>query len=200
MAATVTALPSEGARAFPHEDLAARFASGGDGALRAVYDRYGPAVLRVARAGLGDVHDAEDVVQTTFVSAWQARDSFDPAKGSLMTWLLTIARRRTVDLLRARGRHEQATRVLYEAGRPDDQAPDDERPEHVVDRLVVLDELASLPAEQRRVLVHAFYDDLTHQQIAARTGLPLGTVKSHLRRGMDRLRKRWEADRAAHRP
>lgn len=197
MVAVVTALPPSGETAGTDDDLPVRFAAGEPGALRAVYDRYGPAVMRVAQASLRNVHDAEDVVQTTFVSAWQARDTFDSGKGSLLVWLLTIARRRAVDLLRARGRHEQVTRVLHSIGGPVHQEPAEHRSDRVLDRLVVLDELATLPAEQRRVLVLAFYDDLTHQQIAARTGLPLGTVKSHLRRGVDRLRKRWEVDRAA---
>jgi RNA polymerase sigma-70 factor (ECF subfamily) len=64
----------------------------------------------------------------------------------------------------------------------------------VVDRLVIADELAQLPAEQRRMLELAFFDDLTHQQIAQTTGVPLGTVKSHIRRGMSSLKRRWEVD------
>ncbi|MDX8050745.1 sigma-70 family RNA polymerase sigma factor [Lentzea sp. BCCO 10_0798] len=172
------------------------FVAGDEGALRAVYERYAPAVLRVASSSLPSRADAEDVVQTTFVTAWRSRESFDPAKGSLLVWLLTIARRRAIDLLRSHTRDEHVVRVLHSTG---GGSPSDEpvRPERIVDRMVVLEAIGELPPQQRQVLLLAFYDDLTHEQIAATTGLPLGTVKSHLRRGMTRLRQRWEVDGGA---
>ncbi|GHH44083.1 RNA polymerase sigma factor [Lentzea cavernae] len=168
------------------------FVAGEQGALRAVYERYAPAVLRVASASLPSRADAEDVVQTTFVTAWRSRESFDPAKGSLLVWLLTIARRRSIDVLRSRTRDENVVKALHHAdgGAADEPA----RPDQVVDRMVVLEAIGELPPQQRQVLLLAFYDDLTHEQIATNTGLPLGTVKSHLRRGMARLRQRWEVD------
>lgn len=175
------------------------FVAGEDGALRAVYERYSAAVLRVAAATLPSRPDAEDVLQTTFVTAWRSRESFDPAKGSLLVWLLTIARRRAIDVLRSRGRDEHVVEVLHAAG-AGTASDEPVRPERVIDRMVMLEAIAALPPQQQRVLLLAFYDDLTHDQIAAATGMPLGTVKSHLRRGMARLRQRWEVDRGTRRP
>ncbi|MFI5912153.1 RNA polymerase sigma factor [Dactylosporangium sp. NPDC051541] len=175
------------------DELAAAFHRGDD-VLGLVYQRFAPAVFHLATRTLSAAADAEDVTQGTFVAAWQGRAGFDPARGTLLGWLLGIARRKVVDQLRAAGRHDRATesarRSVPAAAMA---APADE----VVDRLVLADELARLPDEQRRVLQLAFYDDLTHTQIAAVTDLPLGTVKSHLRRGMARLRERWEVDVAA---
>jgi RNA polymerase sigma factor (sigma-70 family) len=177
------------------DEIPGRFRSGDEHALRLLYDRYGALVLHLAAATLGNRSDAEDIVQATFVAAWQGRDGYHPEKGSLLGWLLGIARRKAVDAVRARSRHDRVTDTLRLAG----GAPgsDDCRTDELVDRIVVADELATLAPEQRRVLELAFYDDLTHPQIATVTGLPLGTVKSHLRRGMARLRRRWEVDGAA---
>jgi len=198
MVSAVRAVTSGNESAGTDDELWGRFTKGEDGALRAVYDRYAPAVLRVAQACLGNTADAEDVVQNAFVSAWRGRNTFDPGRGSMLAWLVAITRRRAFDLLRARGRQTQISQALHAIDTREGPQPGDHRVDAVVDRLVVLDELAALPAEQQRVLLLAFYDDLTHQQIAAETGMPLGTVKSHLRRGMAKLRKRWEVDRAAH--
>jgi RNA polymerase sigma factor (sigma-70 family) len=178
----------------PDVELAEAFRCGEPESLRRVYDRYGPAVHHLATRGLATRADAEDVTQATFVAAWQGRETFDPERGSLLGWLLTIARRKVIDRIRAAAReHRVADRVRALP----DPVPTEPGPERVLDRLVVADELGRLPTEQRRVLELAFYDDLTHQQVAAVTGLPLGTVKSHLRRGMLRLRKRLEVDGVA---
>ena len=171
--------------------LAAAFAEGADWALRAAYDRYGGLVYRIARRTLAGPLDAEDVTQTTFVSAWQARDTYDATRGSLGGWLVGIARRRIVDRLRVLEREQRSAEA---AARMADPAQRAEYADQVIDRLVVADGLARLPDAQRRILELAFYDDLTHQQIAGVTGLPLGTVKSHVRRGLAQLRRRWEVD------
>jgi len=192
-AATVTSM----ARGAPQEvdALPERFRSGDEAALRELYDRYGGAVLHLAAGMLGNRSDAEDVVQATFVAAWNGRAGYRDDRGSLLAWLLGIARRKAIDALRARTRDARTAESLARDGHVTELvAP---AAEHVVERLVVTDELATLPVEQRRVLELAFYDDLTHQQISTVTGLPLGTVKSQLRRGMARLRGRWEVDRAA---
>ena len=174
------------------DDLAVRFPGGDEWLLRTVYDRYGGLVHRVATAVLNDDGDADDVTQAVFVDAWRARQTFDPQRGSLAGWLLSIARRRSVDRLRSRQRENRD--VLAAAGQ---RPPPDERadPERIIEQMVVAEALARLSDGQRTVLELAFFDDLTSPQIAALTGLPLGTVKSHLRRGLAQLRRRWEVDR-----
>ncbi len=178
----------------PEDELAHRFRAGDEPALREAYDRYGRAVLHLASSTLVNRSDAEDVTQATFVAAWLGRETFDPTKGSLVGWLLGIARRKVIDRLRSSAREH---RVVETVRQLPDPAPSGSDPDTVVDRLVVADELARLPDEQRRMLELAFFDDLTHQQIAAVTGVPLGTVKSHIRRGMASLKRRWEVDGAA---
>jgi RNA polymerase sigma-70 factor (ECF subfamily) len=194
MAAVAVNLPARGA-SRDADRLPEQFRSGDERALRELYDRYAGAVLYLASSTLGNASDAEDVVQATFVAAWTGRDGFDPDRGGLLGWLLGIARRKAVDAVRRRARDDRATDTARRTGAVDPMVRSDV--DQVIDRLVVSDELAALPADQRRVLELAFYDDLTHPQIAAVTGLPLGTVKSHLRRGMARLRSRWEVDGAA---
>src|SRR5918997_1731562 len=108
------------------------------------------------------------------------RGTFAPGRGGLLGWLLGIARRKVVDRLRLAERDGRAADVVRALPDP----PQVDAPERVLDRLVIADEMAQLPAEQRRTLELAFYDDLTHPQISAVTGLPLGTVKSHIRRGV----------------
>ena len=176
------------------EELAEHFRAGDEHALRIAYDRYGGAVFHLALRLLPNRADAEDVTQATFVAAWLGRGTFDPDRGSMLGWLLGIARRKAVDRLRSAAREHRDTETVR--ANPDAPAAD-ETPDRVLDRLVIADELAALPAEQRRTLELAFFDDLTHPQIAAVTGLPLGTVKSHIRRGMASLRRRWEVDGAA---
>ncbi|EXG80616.1 RNA polymerase sigma factor [Cryptosporangium arvum] len=177
--------------------LAARFLAGDERALRAMYERWGGLVYRLGRQALPSPSDAEDLTQATFVAAWRGRATFDPDRGRLAGWLIGIAKRQLVDRLRAMQRDARLAQVV-EATEP--AVPSHPGPERILDRLVVADQLARLVPEQRRVVQLAFFDDLTHTQIAGLTGLPLGTVKSHLRRGIERLRQSWEeVDNAARR-
>jgi RNA polymerase sigma-70 factor (ECF subfamily) len=172
-------------------NLAAAFRRGEEATLRAVYDRYGPLVYGIARACVPTAADAEDVTQATFVSAWQGRAGFDPTFGTLGGWLVGIARRRSIDRLRVLQRENRAATSVRPTASEQVSPAEQER---VVERLVVAEQLARLPDEQRTILELAFFDDLTHQQISTLTGLPLGTVKSRLRRGVMSLRRRWEVD------
>lgn len=132
---------------------------------------------------------AEDVTQRTFVSAWTSRSSYRLDGAPLGAWLLTIARRRIADAHEARARaarlEEALKATVLEAVADHD----------VSDAILVADEVAQLEPDARAVLALAFYEDLTHQQISDRLGMPLGTVKSHIRRSLARLRTRLEAHR-----
>lgn len=174
------------------EELSVRLRNGDTGALRELYDECGGLVYRLALGVLGDHHDAQDATQATFVSAWQSRHQYDPARATLTGWIVTIARSRTIDLWRARTRHANAGEVFQ--AQATSTPSNVESVDRILDRILVVDELRRLPADCRRVVELAFYDDLTHQQIAAITDMPLGTVKSHLRRGLARLRNRLEVN------
>ncbi|WP_374209353.1 RNA polymerase sigma factor [Microbacterium sp. CnD16-F] len=167
--------------------LAERFAAGDETAVKAMYDRWSRIVYTLAVRSLGDTTEAEDVTQRTFVSAWTSRSSYRPDGAPLGAWLITIARRRIADAHEARARAARLEEAL-KAVVPDEVAEHD-----VSDAMLVADEVAQLEPDARAVLALAFYEDLTHQQISDRLGMPLGTVKSHIRRSLTRLRTRLEA-------
>jgi RNA polymerase sigma factor (sigma-70 family) len=176
------------ARSDAPATLEQRFAAGDQAALREAYDRHGSAVYAIALRCLRAHHDAEDVTQQVFVRAWRSRSTFDPERGTLGAWLVGITRHQVTDRLAGRLRDLRTADRAGHAAPPSGPAPVSEQ---VVDAVVVADELGRLTPQVRAVVRLAFFDDLTHQQIAAVTGLPLGTVKSHLRRGLDRLRRGW---------
>ncbi|WP_020120224.1 RNA polymerase sigma factor [Streptomyces canus] len=174
-------------------DLVAGFLKGDEACLTAVHHRWGPLVHALARRSLGDAREAEDITQLVFLAAWRGRAGFTPDRGTLPGWLTGIARRKIADALAARTRRNE---LVAAAGaqlllRAEDEAA---LPEAALDRVLLADEMSQLPAPQRRVLNLAFYDDLTQTQIAELTGWPLGTVKSHARRGLRRLAGRLRQD------
>lgn len=172
--------------------LARRFASGDADAVKAMYERWSRLIYTLAARSLGNLADAEDVTQRTFVSAWTSRESFTPDAGSLGGWLVAIARRRIADAHEARSRgsrlEEAMKAVAVEAV---------EEPADIAQAVVIADEIDTLESDAREVVRLAFYEDLTHAQIATRLDMPLGTVKSHLRRSLTRLRTRLEAHHVA---
>ncbi|MFF4759314.1 sigma-70 family RNA polymerase sigma factor [Streptomyces sp. NPDC001292] len=174
----------------PDEELARGLVAGDDACLAAAYHRWSALVHTLARRSLGDAKEAEDVTQQVFLGVWRGRHGYRPERGPLAGWIVGIARRRIADALAARTRRGELVAAAGSAlGSAD---PADGRPEAALDRVLVRYELDRLPAAQRRVLRLAFFEDLTQTQIAARTGWPLGTVKSHARRGLHRLRRRLQ--------
>ncbi|MFF4928196.1 RNA polymerase sigma factor [Streptomyces griseofuscus] len=171
--------------ADPEQDLVSRFLAGDEDGMEAVYRRWAPLVLSLARQSLGDGAEAEDVTQTVFLAAWRGRHGYRPARGPLAAWLVGIARRKIADALTARTRRsDTAVAAARESARSQDRSSAQDA---VLIRVDVTRELRRLPEVQRRVLCLAFYGDLTQTQIAHVTGWPLGTVKSHARRGLLRL-------------
>jgi RNA polymerase sigma-70 factor (ECF subfamily) len=179
------------AAAGPGRDLALleRIARRDGRALRALYEVHSSRALAVALRVLRDRADAEDVVQETFVEVWKRAAEYDPARGSAVAWLVTIARTRAIDRLRARASLARAEGAAANAQL--------ELPAAAPEALEVVEQrrareriaaaLESLPAEQRRAIELAYYEGLTHREIAARTGDPLGTVKTRVRLGMEKL-------------
>ena len=171
------------------DDVAARWIDHDPSALSDAYQRFGALIFTLAVKSLGNHADAEDVTQQVFIAAWQGHDQFEARAGSLAGWLIGITKHKVADKLRARQRDNNlvaaAQVVTMEDAVSDDVAD-------VADRVVLLSEMKRLGEPQETIMRLAFYDDLTHGQIAERLGLPLGTVKSHIRRSLERLRTRLE--------
>lgn len=177
--------------------LNARFTAGDEAALAEVYRRWSPVVFTLALRSLGDRSDAEDVTQRTFVSAWMSRASYDPSKAKLSTWLVAIAKRRIADTHESLARIRAIQAELARQTRPEDLVRE---PPDLADTILIADEIEHLEPDAQSVMRLAFYDDLTHDQIATRLDMPLGTVKSHIRRSLIRMRNRLEVTRVAPRP
>ncbi|KQT83153.1 sigma-70 family RNA polymerase sigma factor [Aurantimonas sp. Leaf443] len=168
--------------------LIARVAKGERAALGHVYDLTSAKLFGVALRILGDREDAEDVLQDVYLTVWNRADSFDASRASPITWLSTIARNRAIDRLRQLG-PRAFDRPLDEAGEVAEERPD------AFEALSASQEqrrlaacLSALDARTRSAIAAAFYGGLTYDELARRAGLPLGTMKSLIRRGLIRLR------------
>lgn len=184
-------VPAGEVAAVDEDALEAAFRAGRPEAVRDVYERFSPMVFSIARRSLGNVADAEDVTQQVFVSAWRSRERFDPDRARIGAWLVGITRHAVADAHERRSRERRTEDALSATAEPL-TAPSGEHPERVVDRVIVTDAIESLGDPQRAIMSLAFFEDLTHGQIAARLDLPLGTVKSHITRSLRRLRARME--------
>jgi RNA polymerase sigma-70 factor (ECF subfamily) len=169
-------------------DLIRGMAAGDRDAFARFYDRYAPIVYPIVLRIVRDAADAADVLQEVFWESWQNAAAYDPGRGSAEAWLVMRARTRAIDRVRAVRRRE-ATFVapVDEAAAAAPAAPD--AAEQAEDRSVVMRALEQLPEAQREVIELAYYRGLTQTEIAARLRQPLGTVKTRLRLGLERLRE-----------
>jgi RNA polymerase sigma factor (sigma-70 family) len=174
--------------------LLPRIAAGDQAAVPECLARYGGLVWTLARRRLGNEQDAEDAAQEVFVDLWRFADRFDPQVAEEITFVAMIARRRLIDRLRRRARQPVTTSL--DAAPPSAVAGDVGRGLELGEEARIVGErFRELRPEEQAVLRLSIYDSLSHAAIAERTGLPLGTVKSHIRRGLDSLRRTLAARR-----
>jgi RNA polymerase sigma factor (sigma-70 family) len=177
--------------------LAERFTTGDDAVLADVYQRWSALVYTIALRATGNSEDAADITQSVFVSAWRGRSGFDPRSGSLPGWLVGITRNRIADHWSAKSKQIRVAEAVTTHTSRDGISRMTPSSEEIVDRVLMADEISRLGDPQRRIIELAFFQDMTHSQIAKLLDLPLGTVKSHVRRSLDRLRRRLEVDGVA---
>jgi RNA polymerase sigma-70 factor (ECF subfamily) len=166
-------------------------------AFSRLYDRLSGPLYSVALRMLGDAAEAQDALQDVFLQLWRRAGSYDVDQSSVFSWAILMTRSRVIDRLRARGRRlrvvssstdDDASKVaMAHASTIESAADTADRNEEAVR---VRSSLSKLPAEQREAIEMAFFNDLTHHEIAAALGQPLGTIKARIRRGLLKLRER----------
>jgi RNA polymerase sigma-70 factor, ECF subfamily len=165
-------------------DLLSAIRSGNTDAMAMLYDRYSSIVYAVALRVLCDTAAAEDVMQEVFMRLWRSPETFDSSRGSLGPWLAVIARNRAIDVLRKRHPETDIEDVVVSV--EPDMAGEAERGRAMEK---VRGALGAMPPAQRSALEMAYFEGLTHTEIAAKTGEPLGTIKTRIRAGLVALRK-----------
>lgn len=177
--------------------LVGRMRFGDTAALGQLYDLALPRVYGLAMRVLRLPQDAEEVVSDVFLQAWEQAAGFCPERGAVMAWLLTLTWSRAMDKQR-RGRRQRLEQPLHPDGADEAYTPGESNPSDVLDRLgntqAVQHAFRALSPAQRTVIELTYLEDLSQPEIAQRTGLPLGTVKSHARRGLAAMRAALMAD------
>jgi RNA polymerase sigma-70 factor (ECF subfamily) len=168
--------------------LLARIGQGDETGMEAIFKRYSGPVYSVALRVLHDTGQAEDVMQEIFLQLWRNPEAFVHGRGSLGAWLVVVARNRAIDVLRRRKPTDAVEDVVLASSY--DLAAEAER-NGMMEKVRVI--LADLPEEQRKSLELAYFEGLSHSEIASRTGDPLGTVKTRIRLGLMSLRKALHA-------
>jgi len=160
-------------------------------ALSALYDRYSRVIYSIAYKSLGSSEEAEEVVLDVFAQVWRIAGRYDPTKGRADAWLFMLARSRVFDRLRSLQRSDKVTTASMASARSE---PMDYSNDPITDALIlerrsqVLAALATLPTEQRLAIELAYYQGLTQSEISAQTSVSLGTVKTRIRLGLNKLR------------
>ncbi len=172
----------------PDEELIARVRWQEEPALATIYDRYSRLIYTIALRIVGDRESAEEVMQDVFQAVWQSAGSFQPS-GNFSAWLIGIARHRAIDATRSRRHRARAREELLDDERVAGQGAGDGYADVLMLRAVVRAALAELPASQRQAIELGYYGGLTHTEIAAQLGEPVGTVKSRMRMGLLKLRE-----------
>lgn len=172
-------------------ELLARIQRRDHRALETLYRRTGPYALAVAKRIVGRMNEAEDVVQEAFVEVWRRADQYDQRRGSGEAWVLGIVRNRAIDRLRHRA---VVLRAVQDEGAPPPTPLEDATA--IEERRAVVAALAEIPRDQRAAIELAYYDGLSHSEIAAKIGEPLGTVKTRIRTAMEKLTKLLSAHRS----
>lgn len=188
--------PSDQAPPGWEDGLTSAFVAGDERALAAAYREFAPLVHTLALRSLRDNSAADDVTQEVFIRVWRSRSAFDPSKARLPAWIVGITRNAITDAQAASMRETRKVLAAVELSPDPEQAAGHAAAEVLADRLLLDGELERLGEPQGSILKLAFYDDLTHSQISQKLDLPLGTVKSHIRRSLSQLRTRLEVDRA----
>jgi RNA polymerase sigma-70 factor (ECF subfamily) len=171
-------------------ELLAQVQSGEESALLALHEQYAGLVYSVAYRVLNDQMTAEEVTQDTFMRLWNKAESYDPARGSFVTWLLTITRRIAIDVLRKQQRDPAVSPVFSDE--------DSERWETMLGadedadlRRTLAAVMQELPDDQRHAIELAYFQGMSHSQIAGYLDQPVGTIKTRIRLGMKKLREAW---------
>ncbi len=162
------------------------FIAGAEGALETLYRDVSPLVYTLAVRALGNETEAEDVTQQTFVAAWRSRATYAPERGALRGWVVGIARRAIADALERRSRERRSLEAVR-------AVVDEVAQDRSMERSLLAYEIDSLGDPRRTIMTMAFFDGHTHEQISSELDMPLGTVKSHIRRSLTTLRTRMEA-------
>ena len=169
--------------------LAEGLADGSREALSECYRLWGPLVMGIATRSLGSRQDAEDITQQVFVSAWQSRGTLRPSESALPAWLIGIARRRVADEYARRYRSARNSRAVAASTPAGSDVAGEDTVDRLVDRVLLRQAVDQLSEPRRTILNLAYVEDRTQEDIARQLDLPLGTVKSHMRRGLLQLRR-----------